>query len=396
MNFVYSFNTVLGSFLVILLIIIDYTRKYNTDLFQRKFFLWVLVSALIAVMSDFLYISFEGRPGKFWNYFLYGVNTIYFVFQILCYYLAVVFLDYMAYKDMNRTKKFLFFTALILSVNTVLLLLNLSLGFYFSISSDNFFIRGDKYYIRLLISYFVVVMAAGDLVISSKYLKRSQVYLTIFFVSLTGIGAALDLILGTGNLIWPCLSAALLYIYFFIIQSDANLDSLTGIGNRYSFNQFIDRLSRQNSKQSYAIAMIDMDEFKKINDTFGHPEGDQALRDMAAIIKGSIRHSDFAARYGGDEFVLAIRAEYDIEVLLNRLRSTIEVHNNKNIRPYKIKISYGWDVFTTNSGQSIEDFLAHIDSLMYRHKAEQRRSTDRPGAGAPERRSAQIAGLQSR
>ncbi|MDR3139798.1 MAG: GGDEF domain-containing protein, partial [Treponema sp.] len=211
----------------------------------------------------------------------------------------------------------------------------------------------------------------------SKYLKRSQIYLLIFFSILSGSGAALDLILGSGNLIWPCLSAAFLYLYFFIIQSDSNLDSLTGIGNRYSFNQFISRISQQNAKQSYSIAMLDMNDFKKINDAFGHLEGDNALRDMAAIIKTSIRHSGFAARYGWDEFVLAIKTEQNIEALLARLQTAIDAYNNQGLKPYKLKISYGWDVFTANSGLSVEEFLAHIDSLMYRHKAEQRRSTDR-------------------
>jgi diguanylate cyclase (GGDEF)-like protein len=328
------------------------------------------------MLSDFLYLNVSGKPGKFWYYSLYFINTVYFIFQNLSYYLVVVFIDYLAYKDMNRTRKFFFFMGVILSINAILLAVNIPFGFYFFISEDNFFVRGDKYYLRLIISYFVIIFGIGDLFVSSKYLKRSQVYLIIFFSLLSGIGAALDLILNSGNLIWPCFSAAFLYLYFFIIRADSSLDNLTGIGNRYSFNQFIDKLNRQNTKQSYSIIMIDMDEFKKINDTYGHPEGDNALRDMAAIIKGCIRYTDFAARYGGDEFVLAIKAEHDAEVLLARLQAAIETHNNKNIRPYKIQISYGWDMFTTNSGRSIENFLAHIDSLMYRHKAEQRRRSD--------------------
>jgi diguanylate cyclase (GGDEF)-like protein len=339
----------------------------------------MLLCTLIAILSDSLYIGFEGKPGRACYYLLYAVNTVYFIFQIFAYYLVVVFLDYIAYKDMVRTKKFLWIAAGIQLINISILILNIPLGFYFTISADNFFVRGDKYYIRLIISYFAVFFSIGDLIISSKHLKRSQVYLLVFFSILSGSGAALDLILGSGNLIWPCLSAAFLYLYFFIIQSDSNLDSLTKIGNRYSFNQFISRLSQQNTKQSYAIAMIDMDGFKKINDVFGHLEGDNALRDMAAIIKTSIRHSDFAARYGGDEFVVAIKAEHNIEALLTRLRGAIDAYNNQNLKPYKLKISYGWDVFTTHSGRSIEEFLAHIDSLMYQHKAEQRRSTDRIG-----------------
>jgi diguanylate cyclase (GGDEF)-like protein len=120
--------------------------------------------------------------------------------------------------------------------------------------------------------------------------------------------------------------------------------------------------------------MIDMDRFKEINDTLGHLEGDNALRDMATIIKSVIRHSDFAARYGGDEFILAARAEYDIGRIMTRIQENIDLQNSKGTRPYKIYMSYGCDVYTTNSGRSIQEFISHIDSLMYKNKEENRRS----------------------
>jgi diguanylate cyclase (GGDEF)-like protein len=115
-----------------------------------------------------------------------------------------------------------------------------------------------------------------------------------------------------------------------------------------------------------------MDHFKKINDTLGHAEGDNALRDMAAIIKGCIRHSDFAARYGGDEFVLVAKAEYDIEKLISRIEKTMEIQNEKHIRPYTLEMSYGYDVYTAGQSRSINEFLNHVDGLMYQHKAERR------------------------
>jgi diguanylate cyclase (GGDEF)-like protein len=171
----------------------------------------------------------------------------------------------------------------------------------------------------------------------------------------------------------------MLYAYFFIIRTEANIDSLTGISNRYSFNEFVNKLSRQSAKESYAIVMIDMDHFKKINDTLGHLEGDNALKDMAAIIKGCIRRSDFAARYGGDEFVLATRVENNIEKLMERIQQAITIQNEKKIRPYQIEMSYGCDVYTTGQNQSINEFLTHIDTLMYKQKGERRRSSDRKG-----------------
>jgi diguanylate cyclase (GGDEF)-like protein len=129
--------------------------------------------------------------------------------------------------------------------------------------------------------------------------------------------------------------------------------------------------------------MIDLDHFKKINDTLGHLEGDNALRDMAAILKNSIRRCDFAARYGGDEFVIGVRAESGVEKVFDRINRAIKAQNEKNLRPYKIQMSYGYDIFTADSGRSTRDFLAHIDQLMYKNKAERRRVSDR-AAGIPE------------
>jgi diguanylate cyclase (GGDEF)-like protein len=192
----------------------------------------------------------------------------------------------------------------------------------------------------------------------------------------TSLGSIIDIEFNTTGLMWHCFTSGLLYVYLFIIRSELKIDSLTGIGNRYSFNEFINDLSRQDAKQPYSVVMIDMDDLKEINDTLGHLEGDNALRDLAAIIKGCIRDSDFAARYGGDEFILATRDENDVARRMERIQQSVDNQNNKNTRPYRIQISYGHGVFTPNSGQSIEAFLSHIDNLMYKHKAEKRRSTD--------------------
>ena len=183
----------------------------------------------------------------------------------------------------------------------------------------------------------------------------------------------MDIITRITSLVWPCMSAAILYIYFFIIKSDSKIDSLTGIGNRYSFNEFMNKLSTQNITEDYTIAMLDLDRFKEINDTLGHLEGDNALRDTAAIIRSCIRHSDFAARYGGDEFILAAKAENDIQRIVDRINEAINTQNRMRVRPYQLYMSYGYDVYTTNSGRSIQDFIAHVDSLMYKNKEARRK-----------------------
>jgi diguanylate cyclase (GGDEF)-like protein len=367
-------NTALGSCLIIILIFIDYIRKFNTDNFQRKLLLALLSFAFVSVVADFISRYCAGSPGKGITAVMYTVVSIFLVAQNCTYYLGAVFIDYFAYKNPVRSKKIIVILCVFLALNLASVLLNLRFGYYFYISSGNYYTPGKLYMLRLLLSYSAMVLIVVDVALSPKSFRHSQAYLIILFILITGIGAALDIVLKQGSLTWPCFAAAILYLYFFIIQSDSKIDSLTGIGNRYSFNEFIDKLSHQNTKTDYSIVMIDMDRFKEINDTLGHLEGDNALRDMAAIIKGCIRHSDFAARYGGDEFVLATQAGNDIQRLMDRIQQAINVQNDKRVRPYQIYMSYGYDVYTTNSGQSIQEFLTVIDAKMYKQKEERKRA----------------------
>jgi diguanylate cyclase (GGDEF)-like protein len=351
---------------------VDYIRKFNTDSFQRKLLLALLITGFVSVIADFISHTLEGIPGGAVQNAMYAVLSLYLIAQNCTYFLSAVFIDYFAYGNTARTKKFIFIVCAFLSLYLISVIVNLPLGYFFTISADNRYEPGKLYLLRLLISYSAAALIIIDMFPASKHFKQSQMYLAIFFMLITGTGAALDIALKSGSLVWPCFSAAVLYFYFFIIQSDSKIDSLTGIGNRYSFNEFISKLSRQNTREDYSIVMIDLDRFKEINDTLGHLEGDNALRDMAVIIKGCIRHSDFAARYGGDEFVLATKAENDIQRLMERIQGAIDLQNKMRVRPYQLYMSYGHDVYTTNSGRSIEGFINHIDSLMYKHKEERR------------------------
>ena len=365
-------NTAIGSFLVIFVILSDYTRKYNTDFFQRRLFLAVLAVAFLATLMDLINRLLAGIPGIQVRNTMYFAISVFLVAQNCTYYLAALFIDYFAYNNMAKTKKMMQVIGVLLIIYTVSVVANLYYGYYFNISPDNYYSPGRFYILRLIISYFPIVVILLDIFSAINNFKRSQILSIILFMLITAIGAGIDVILKFGSLAWPCFTAALLYLYFFILQIDSKLDSLTGLGNRYSFNEFINKLSRQNTKEDYSIVMIDLDRFKLINDTFGHLEGDNALRDMAAIIKGCIRHSDFAARYGGDEFILATKAEYDIQRLMNRIQEHINLQNGKNTRPYQLYMSYGYDIFTTNSGQSIQEFLRKIEILMYKQKLERR------------------------
>ena len=368
------FTTTLGAFLTMALIFTNYYKKFNTDVFQRKLLLLMLYTALTAVFTDFAGRFIEGRAGAAFRYLMYTDISLHIIAKNCAYYAGVIFIDYFAHKSIKRTNKIIKAVVIILIIYSVSVIINLFFGYYFTVTPDNRNMDGSMYILRVIFSYCAVIIITVDVLLSSKYFRHSHAYLVIVFVLLSGTGSTIDILIRSSSLAWPCFAAAVLYIYFFIIQADSKIDSLTQIGNRASFNEFIDKLSRQNTKKDYSIVMIDMDKFKEINDTIGHLEGDNALRDLAAIIKGCIRYSDYAARYGGDEFVLVAEAEYDIRRLMDRILDSISQQNDMRIRPYQLYISYGYDVYTTNSGQSIYEFLAKIDAMMYKQKEERKKA----------------------
>jgi len=381
MNIFEYFNSAIGSCLIIILIMIDYTRKYNTDNFQRKLLIIMLGTILAAAVFDFIGLTLERNSEIYLllfknlkapikeNNFLFIIWSIYLVARNCCFYYSAVFVDYFAHGNIARTKKFLIGVSIFIAAYIISIIPNFYHGYYFYISKDNIYIQGSFYILQLFISYLPIILILIDVSLAPKYIKRNQVLLIMFFVVITAVGAAVDIVLRTTNLIWPCITGAVLYVYFFLLRSDAKIDSLTGIGNRNNFYEYINMLSMQSAERKYAFIKIDLNQLEEINNSFGNLEGDNAIKDLSTIIKISIRHTDFAARYGGDEFILIIGAESNIQRVIDRIIEQINFQNDKKLKPYKLFINYTYDFYTTNTGNSIQDFLAYLDSKIQKNKA---------------------------
>ncbi|MBI4115430.1 MAG: diguanylate cyclase [Candidatus Omnitrophica bacterium] len=149
-------------------------------------------------------------------------------------------------------------------------------------------------------------------------------------------------------------------------------DELTGLYNRRGFLTHAEqclKLARRR-KSSFSIILADLDGLKKINDTFGHSEGDQALFMVATLMKRTFRSSDILARYGGDEFVvLAIDAdERNVGILVDRLLQRTLEHNGEGNQRYKLSLSVGCSCYDPNNESSLEELVVHADKVLYEKK----------------------------
>src|SRR4030042_1839881 len=149
-------------------------------------------------------------------------------------------------------------------------------------------------------------------------------------------------------------------------------DELTGLYNRRGFFPLSEQQVKLSNRTKKGILLIfaDLDDLKKINDEFGHIEGDQALIDTAAILKSTFRDSEIIARIGGDEFViLAINTDNNAAGKIHlQLKENIDSFNKKGVRNYKLTLSIGIANYDPGNPCSIDELLARADALMYKQK----------------------------
>ena len=167
-------------------------------------------------------------------------------------------------------------------------------------------------------------------------------------------------------------------------QEDSLTDALTALPNtRSMFMHLTKELARANRMNTeVSLLVMDLDHFKAINDTHGHHIGDRALREVAGVLRATIRPYDMCVRYAGDEFIVVLSGCGKDEAELKRLELQQEV-DRLQFEPspgvqLALAISVGAAVFP-HDGETYETLLATADSRMYRDKTRRKRQP----AGGP-------------
>jgi len=151
------------------------------------------------------------------------------------------------------------------------------------------------------------------------------------------------------------------------LEIDTITDKLTKLYNRLYFNEiykyYINQYKR--NKTPFSMLIIDIDNFKKINDTYGHKQGDEVLQKLGEIIKKTIRKTDLAFRYGGEEFVILFPNTHLIQALqvAERLKKNVSQRIKIDMKPVTISGGIG-----EYNGENPMEFFEKIDSALYKAK----------------------------
>lgn len=155
------------------------------------------------------------------------------------------------------------------------------------------------------------------------------------------------------------------------LQVISKTDQLTGLLNRWGFMEAVQKCMENAVPGSKGLFMYaDMDGLKKINDTYGHDDGDFALKSMSSILRQACDDTAIVSRFGGDEFVVfcIIQSARDIDRLNNRIWTETEMLNNSISKPYRIEMSTGVCAVECSSDLDVFQALATADKLLYQEK----------------------------
>lgn len=268
-----------------------------------------------------------------------------------------------------RTYKFLLVPTLINIVATVLSPL---FGFIFYVDASNQYIRGDYFFIFItvyIINFLFLAIITLDLGKKYNYpIMRKMVMLSLFTI----IGTSIQLVNPLAYSSWHCVTLSLFLYFLLMAEFDSSFDTLTGLYNRATFDKAAKQIV---GAKAFSVIILDINDFKIFNDTYGHDYGDIVIKTVAAIIRRSFNKHYICYRFGGDEFSI-IGKETDqekIEFQLRTMTNTLaEMREKGNLLP---TVSYGYSIFRGGENLDFYKSLKEADDQMYQFKKVHKAST---------------------
>lgn len=359
------------SFLLLGIILVHSYNRFERFLIQYRLFVAMVILAMVLIVVNMLSWVFNGNSGL-GNYSCnVGFHLILYCFTPLIPSVWVLYTYNLVCERGQKVKKA--YTALILLwvINACVAVLSLNTGWYFFVDSTNLYHRGPFFFAHIFYSVALFVYSFFFAFSKRKQVQMRQYHTVVLFFIPPIVGSIIQYFHYGLSYNWVGIMISLLIIYLNLQSRALNTDYLTGVNNRQYFQGYLKaKIQTSSEKKTFGAIMIDIDRFKKINDQFGHLTGDEALKDAVQIFKDSLSRDDFIARYGGDEFLILVdvQSRKMLEDTVRRLQEKTQQFNDQDLKPYKLGFSLGYDLYDVKVKMKPDDFLNHLDQLMYEDK----------------------------
>ncbi len=345
-------------------------RRRNARSGNERYFLLMLVIALLSFVADIMSSLYAGPEWFFpfaaaGNYIEILLNTS--LIPIFYWYICEQ-IPSLNKAVRNRLSRLLWMmTALCVALG----IYNIFSGQIFYFDSAHLYHRGPFFIFPMLILLAMMLIVEGFLVSQREKIEAKYYKSLLFFLIFPLIGWALQCFIFGLPFSLLGITFAALVLFTNIQNRNMDKDYLTGAFNRQTLDRYMQhKINAATRQKTFSAILLDIDQFKEINDNFGHFEGDTALINTVSLLRSSVSPADFIARYGGDEFCVILESDDPKTVgeTIRKINSSLSDFNKGENKPYRLRFSMGCAIYDRSVGDSAQSFLRVIDQKMYRNK----------------------------
>lgn len=372
----YTQNCVMGM-AVLSVVFFSFRKIRERDTFSHTMYLCILLSLALTLIAEYaFYVLMLGKGGAQAHVLVRVVLPILFMLQPVSAAFCVGYLYAIVHREKRPTRAQIWGILAPVLVNCAFAIASIFGNFLYVIEEGNLFRRGPLYLITPTMCYSYIFYY-----LYYTYRNRDALLVREYTSILQAMGpmalAGLMQVMYPGiYLTWLAGAFSALILYIRIISGQANTDHLTGLANRRRFDIHMEAAFNADGHQSrWGLMYLDIDNFKTINDRYGHLMGDRALEAVGAILRRSARGNDLVARVGGDEFavVAEVRERQDLERIAARFRDKLRALNQHRQFPFDLEVSIGSGLCDEHRDLSVSGFVQLVDERMYSQKRATRR-----------------------
>lgn len=342
---------------------------------------YLSISASVCILAQAFWIAGEHGIIEYNNTILYIINFFDNTFTAFSVYFWFIVITVKAYGYYPKTKRYAVFADIPIAVLVFMNIASYWTHWTFYISSAGSYTRGRFYFMQVLCSYIYYIFT---LFIEIKGMRTGTVtermlyQKLLLFLLVPILGGGLQIIIGSFPFTVATILISILFLYISILNQRINTDALTGLNNRLASREKAEDYINEAEKNPFFLYLMDINDFKQINDTYGHNEGDKALVTVSDALRLTVRnHRGFIGRYGGDEFIAMILSSGigEADTFLSEINKNIGVLSDRRGLGYEITIAAGYSYCDRKYADRLK-LTDEADEMLYKVKTAMKSSID--------------------